>query len=163
MLATASPILPSAAILKVYEALKSIEIKTILDFKRQSDKQLVSIHEDTSLVLALDQMKSNNILAAPIYRYIKHNDIDGKEDEAGQGILKEYTGIVSVYDCVAQIAFQKVFEAFDPVTGAIKDSSAFKDYLDIWKEEEEAMGISVKEGKNRRSWSTTTTRISHFK
>ncbi|KAJ3387832.1 hypothetical protein HDU92_001784, partial [Lobulomyces angularis] len=102
----------------------------IQDLINKKNKVLISINEDASIEKALELLQKYDILALPVYKW----NLDK---------VKEFIGIISIYDILANTVFQKFFDLIDKCENSL-DNLSFKTYLQVVKEEDLFFNIKVK-------------------
>ena len=94
---------------------------------------LLSFKEDTSIRSVLHAMHSMNITSVPIYRAIE-NEPSGRI----------YLGIVSVYDILAHLVFQSLFDEMDlDVATFTTNCPEFKTYISMLEKESEFFATPI--------------------
>ncbi|KAH6567614.1 hypothetical protein BSLG_006632 [Batrachochytrium salamandrivorans] len=130
----------------VYSHLSLTPISQVLRHMHRSRgiKPLISVHEDTELGLSLTIMRNANILAIPVYRI-------PKAEPTG----KVFTGIVSVFDILANTVFQQVFDSMcvDKSQPPLMERDEFQRYTKIMEEEKAFFTTKIGDlvGKTRES------------
>ncbi|TPX66479.1 hypothetical protein SpCBS45565_g04455 [Spizellomyces sp. 'palustris'] len=112
-----------SAITEGYNALHKVPISTLLRHRRyrKGTSGLISVPEDTTLGEVMSLLRTEGILAVPVYKEVE-----------GDTFGKEYTGIVSIYDILAFTVFQKIFDQMDPGSSELvgDDADTLKDFID---------------------------------
>ncbi|KAL2913992.1 hypothetical protein HK105_206442 [Polyrhizophydium stewartii] len=118
-----------------YACLAQSPIADLLKHMRRARglKPLIAVHEDTPLASVLTTLRTANILAVPVFRTPPHEPTG-----------RLFTGIVSVFDILANTVFQAMFDNMaDSACVLSMDAPEFEKYMAVLEQEQAFFATKV--------------------